>query len=270
MISFLESLKPRQRRGSKPRCHGITHGAPDTVATRLTGLILPYGFVSLTDRWMPEGFSQTDEAELHKASRLLNEAHRTEVRQWWFEIFRGSLQTSPSFDIASTCTVADGKESRPGILLIEAKAHDEELRCEERGKPLKEKPSPGEQTNHRRIGAAIREASESFTKVTGLNWSLSHESRYQMSSRFALAWKLTALGYPVILVYLGFLKADEMADGGKRKPFTTAAEWDALVRSHSASLFPAGVWNQPWALHGQRFVSLIRSVEWPLNPEGSA
>jgi hypothetical protein len=43
----------------------------------------------------------------------------------------------------------------------------------------------------------------------------------------------------VILVYLGFLNADEMTDIGA--PLTTHSEWEYIVRSHSETLFPGAV-----------------------------
>jgi hypothetical protein len=49
-----------------------------------------------------------------------------------------------------------------------------------------------------------------MTKQTGLTWALSRDWCYQMSIRFAWAWKLAGLGKPVILIYLGFLAYDEM------------------------------------------------------------
>ena len=261
MSILLEHLKANQRRGSKPRCHLLTHGSRDTVAQRLTALVAPFGSVAPTDFWMPLGFEQTDEAELHKATQLLREEHCAQIRNWWFAIFRGGLQTGPSFDIASTCVI----EGRPGIILVEAKAHDKELKKEEGEKPIQKAASEGEKTNHKRIGEAIQAANAPFRTSTGFNWALSRDSRYQMSNRFASACKLTELGYPVILVYLGFLKATEMADQGT--PIETAAQWDAAVKAHSQTLFPAEVWNRQWELHQRPFVPLIRSKEWPLEAE---
>ena len=93
-----------------------------------------------------------------------------------------------------------------------------------------------------------------------------------MSNRFAWSVKLTELGLPVILVYLGFLNAAEMDKGMKKKHFADYDEWKALVKSHSSHLFPEGVWNAPWTLHGQAFMPLIRSMEIPYEKlsEGSA
>ena len=46
MNELLQRLKPKERRGSKPRCHFLTHGAPGQVAENLTQLISPFGSVS--------------------------------------------------------------------------------------------------------------------------------------------------------------------------------------------------------------------------------
>jgi len=264
MSTLLERLPKRARRGSKPRCHGMTHGNPKDVAARLTELIAPFGSITPNDRWMPEGFEQTTEFEPHKAIRLLGEEHCTKVRNWWFAIFRGDLQKSANFDIASTCIVTVGNERNPGILLVEAKAHEKELRKEQGGKSLGEKSSENARLNHERIGTAIRATNEPFTRATGSAWSLSRDSHYQMSNRFASACKLAELRYPVILVYLGFLNAKEMADAGQL--IETPAQWDTLVKLHSQPLFPAAVWNHRWTLHGQPFIPLIRSLDWPLEP----
>ena len=72
--------------------------------------------------------------------------------------------------------------------------------------------------NHIQVGAAIALANEGLAKDTELNWSLSRDLCYQMSNRFAQAWKLTSLGKPVILIYLGFIGCEEMRDRSKTAP----------------------------------------------------
>jgi hypothetical protein len=69
-------LKPNQRKGSKPRCHLLTHGSPEQVAERLTGLIAPWGSVAVTDHWMPQGFDVVDEAQLGTAVRLIPDEYQ--------------------------------------------------------------------------------------------------------------------------------------------------------------------------------------------------
>ena len=84
-----------------------------------------------------------------------------------------------------------------------------------------------------------------------------------MSNRFAWAWKLADLGVPVALVYLGFLKADDMSKPGE-VPFVNADAWEARVRSHSAPLFPGAIWNKRWLVESVPLIPLIRSIELPL------
>lgn len=193
----MERLKPRERMGSKPRCHWLTHGRPEQVASRLNALAEPWGTVSADDQWMPEGFCRIEEAQLDKAGRLLPKQDCDGLRSWWLAVSRGNTRT-PNWDIASTCTV----DGRKGLLLIEAKAHTEELKVEDR-------VGAGPR-NRARIAKCIKEANAALKSWTNLNWALSHEHRYQMANRFAWSWKLADLGYPVILVYLGFLGAEEM------------------------------------------------------------
>jgi hypothetical protein len=163
---------------------------------------------------------------------------------------------TPNWDIASTCRIG----RKDGLLLIEAKAHDKELIAEETGrKNIKPPVSSAARRNHLRIGWWLQDASVALAGETKLSWALSRDWNYQMCNRFAWSWKLVQLGCPVILVYLGFLNADEMADRGK--PFVTLAEWEDLVKSHSAPLFPAAVWNQGWQVHGQTFIPLIRTKQ---------
>ena len=164
---------------------------------------------------------------------------------------------TPNFDIACTCSVED----ETGLLLVEAKAHTEELNKQVAGKELSPSATQNSLRNHRRIGECILEANSGLAKYTGLNWELSRDRCYQMSNRFAWSWKLTELGFPVILVYLGFLNAREMLDQGD--PFANHAEWEALVKAHSRSMVPDIVWDKRWNVHGRPFISCIRSLETP-------
>ena len=259
MSVLFERLKPKERRGSKARCHLLTHGSPDAVAARLTALVTPFASVAPSDRWMPEGFENTAEATLPEADRLLTADVRLELRRWWLSVASNNTRT-PNWDVASTCTI----EGKSGIVLIEAKAHDQELIKEETGRKCIEAPVSGSaRRNLLRIDWAIRDASVALTESTGLTWALSRDWGYQMSNRFAWAWKLTDLGIPVVLVYVGFLGASEMIDKGS--PFADAADWESVVKRHSRPLFAAEVWGQRWTLDGKPFVALIRSVEMPLN-----
>ena len=141
------------------------------------------------------------------------------------------------------------------MLLVEAKAHTQELKVSDR--------ASGSRTNQARIARSIEETNAALAHHTELDWALSHEHRYQMSNHFAWAWKLMELGYPVILAYLGFLRAWEMRRGSEQIPFDSHVEWEGLVKVHSEPLFPAEVWDRQWIIDGQPFVPRILSIETP-------
>jgi hypothetical protein len=150
---------------------------------------------------MPEGCDVLDEAQLHDAPRILSADLRKELYSWCIAAADIEART-PNWDIASTCTI-DGKE---GLLLVEAKAHCEELIKEETGrKNIKPPVSPNARRNHVRIGSCIQDANVALAAETGLTWALARDWNYQMSNRFTWSWKLTELGIPVVLIYLGFL-----------------------------------------------------------------
>jgi hypothetical protein len=251
MSNLLLSLKPNQIKGSKPRCHLLTHGTPKQVAERLTGLIAPWGLVAVTDNWMPQGFDDVREAQLHNAKRLLDvDPYGQALRSWWLAVARPTTVT-PNWDIASTCTI-DGKR---GLLLVEAKAHHAELKQDDRG-------GAGNKKNFERIGKAVREANDSLNKVHD-GWNLSHEGHYQLCNRFAWSWKLATLGIPVVLVYLGFLNTDEMPN-----PFPDSQSWDNAVRNYARDFVPESVWGSKLMLGDVPIYPLIRTLEIPMNSIG--
>lgn len=242
-VSLLGRLPPKARRGSKPRSHWMTHGVAPDVAHRLTELSGPWAVVSDGDQWMPMGFEVTEEAQLHDAPRLVDSAVSRVLMDWWLPHDCAERRT-PNWDIASSCMVGDTR----GLLLVEAKAHDVELRTEAAGRNLGTDATVARKESHETIGRAIEEAADGIRRDTALRCQLSRDSCYQMSNRFAWAWKLATLGIPVVLVYLGFLRAREMADRGRS--FESHAEWEDLVREHSEPLIDGQVWNSPWMIDG--------------------
>ena len=224
MTDLLQRLLPNARRGSKPHCHFLTHEVPHVTATRLTELAAPFASVTDDDCWLPLGFEDCREAQLHKTSKLLPPDVAGTLRKWWLAPASERAMT-PNFDVASTCTV-EGTTSR-GLLLVEAKAHDKELSMEAVGRRLQSNSSEARKASHGRIGGAIEEARLGLERETSLPWKISRDSTYQMSNRFAWMWKLADLGVPVVLIYLEFLQADEMTDRGS--PFADHSEWERLV-----------------------------------------
>lgn len=255
---LLRRLEAKARRGSKPRCHLLTYGKPQQVANRITDLIKPWGRVDPTDKWMPQGFEELMEAQLHNAPRLLNVAIGESLEKWWLAVPSGNAKT-PNWDIACTCVI----NGTQGLVLIEAKAHDNELDKESGGKPLKLATSENSRKNHEQIGECILKTNDALSAATRLDWKLSRDSRYQMSNRFAWAWKVASLGIPVVLVYLGFLKANEMSDKGN--PFQNAEEWENVVKEHCRGSVPEAVWGKPLSINGTPMIALIRCEEQTLD-----
>lgn len=208
---------------------------------------------------MPQGFADLEEAQLHKAPGLLSSALSAQLGEWWLPAGRQDAMT-PNFDIASTCMVG----GVPGLLLVEAKAHETELTKECVGRKVGKHDPVDRKESHTTIGAAIEMARKGLEAATRLKWLISRDSHYQMSNRFAWSWKLAELGIPVVLVYLGFLKATDMSKPGE-VPFANAASWESLVKAHSETLFPAEVWGRSWSVKSAPFIPLIRSLQVSLN-----
>lgn len=260
-------LGPKQQKGSKPRCHLMMNGVPSEIAKRLTNLIQIDGItVQKEDIWLPQGFDVIKEAQLGTEGKsvIADVAIHKSLREWWLRV-SSKKATTPNWDIASTCMI-NGKR---GVLLVEGKAHNNELKKEESGKPLRGKDGKGvtmnSQLNHDHIGKAIQGASLALASATGLPWKLSRDRNYQMSNRFAWSCKLAELGVPVVLIYLGFLNANEMKRG-KQTSFSTHEDWEKAVLDHSSPLFPQSVWGQSIHASGTCILPLIRSIDQPLTP----
>ena len=258
MLKRFPELGRSEQRGSKPRCHLLTDGTRAEVAGRLTGLAKPFGSVSRGSVWRPRGFERIDELQLHRLNKVIPHDVSRKLQGWWFAARGGG---SPNWDIVSQCTVVKRKDSRDGVLLVEAKAHSAELKSDGKSQP---NASDGSRRNHARIEGAIDEANVGLQQLTNnAGWSLSRDHCYQIANRFAWAWKIAELGVPVVLVYLGFLDALEMSDKGDT--FADSEDWERCVRAHAKGQVPDGVWEQPWYTpRGGLFAARIVAVRQPL------
>ena len=115
--------------------------------------------------------------------------------------------------------------------------------------------------NHKRIGEAITEANNGLKQVADGSWNLSIDSHYQLSNRFAWAWKLATLGIPVVLVYLGFLKAKDMP-----KPcFSDKAGWERALKEHCDGIVDNSYWGKVLDIAGTPLIPLIQAIEQPID-----
>jgi hypothetical protein len=249
-LSFLEraaSLRNREKKGSRIRCLRLTDGSDHEVAMRLSAMTSPApGRLPLAvidperHRWLPKGLASPDEAKLDRAPELLPPELRGVLKHWWLAVPKGA--NTPNWDIAATCTIGD----REGLLLVEAKAHANELHTDGCGSTRLE--------NQRSIAAAVNEANAGLTSLCS-GWSLQTKSCFQLCNRFALSWKLAAQGVPVVLVYLGFLNVTEMP-----KPLISHDQWRNLVIAHAKGLVPDAAWDATFDVGGMPLTALIRSA----------
>ncbi len=237
-------------RGSRKCCLSLTEGAPEAVATRLTGLSQPSAAVQSTNLvYFPKGFGNSEEAKLGETEGLLSDENREEATAWWLAVreHNGYRANTPNWDVASSCTI----QRRRGLVLIEAKAHSNELHAD--GKPKKSNAE-----NDRRIRGAIAEANDALNGVIP-GWKLAADSHYQLCNRFAWAWKVASLGVPVVLIFLGFLNVEEMRSQGR--PFKSHDDWIKAVHDHSKSIVPHEGWGRALDVNGTPLIPLIRSCE---------
>lgn len=237
------TFREREFKGSRLRCLLLTNDSPNRVATFLNSLVAPHAQVSVEDRWAPRGFLQPDEAKLGETAGFVSEAGRAALTNWW--LARSGRANTPNWDLVSTCRIHD----RDGLVLVEAKAHEGELSDDRCG------ASP---ENLKQIEKALAEASIAWN-VLASGVALSTSSHFQLSNRFAFAWKLATMGIPVMLIYLGFLDAHEMDEGG-RVPLRNHAQWRRRVLARSKGIVPEDVWERTFDVNGTPLTVAIRSA----------
>lgn len=253
MTNWWEQLD--KKRGSRPRCVLLTDGRRAEVAARLTNLVaVPEVVISAANRWLPGGKTDMAEAQFGNPQRpndLASPEIHQQLQNWWLQ----HPATTPNWDIASACRI----NGQPGLLLVEAKAHLEELR------PKRDRCYSKNPANRKRIQQAIAQANAALAAATGNPWRLSRDHHYQLSNRFAWAWRLADLGVPVVLLYLGFRNAQEM-DGKDTELFQSAEQWADAVREYGKGVVDNACWGQMLDLGGTPLLPLLRVYDQPFYP----
>ena len=237
------TFKKRDFKGSRLRCLMLTSLPADTLVLALNELVAPHAIVDPNHLQVPRGFLLPDEAKLGETPGLLSDLRREEITSWWLEETRNA--NTPNWDLVSQCRIGD----RDRLILVEAKSHEGEFHtnCDTCG---------AKEPNATKIGGAVQEANDGWNRVLP-GFSLSSDSHYQLSNRFAFSWKLATMGIPVVLIYLGFLDAEEMTDGS-RVILRSARHWEDCVKKESASHIPPAAWEHSFC--GGNFTPLIRSA----------
>lgn len=247
---LVRSIERESERGS--RRHLLDWLGSPRFLPRMNRLLEQTGArVTDSDTWRPSGWLDHSEPKLHEWGKevLPGAVNWDELLSWWLQHPKGA--NVPNWDWASTCEI-DGE---PGLVLVEAKAHANELKPGGKGPPDAE--SRGSLENHERIGQAIAEARNALeVEMPGI--AISRDRDYQLSNRVAHAWWLANHGLPVVLLYLGFLEAGDVADIGE--VFSDAAEWRRVLLDHAAGVVPEDGFER-WIPCGTgRFIVAVRSV----------
>lgn len=233
-------FEKREFKGSRFRCLLVMHQPKPKIVEFVNSLVKPFAVVSGDAKFMPEGFCKPEEARLGEAPGFLTAEQRHIVTDWWLAVSQGA--NTPNWDLVSTCTV----EGREGLVLVEAKAHAAEL-----------KPNDCCGARHGDNRQKIKDAIGDASKMLGEGWRLSIDSHYQLSNRFAWAWRVASLGIPIVLVYLGFLNAEEMV-----QPFTSHEAWERCLLTYAEGTVPRRVWNSgEIQVNGTPVIALIRSAD---------
>ena len=221
-------------RGS--RKHVLDWVSRSTFATELSELVAPAP-VALGENaiWMPRNHEDATEARLERFGlRAFSQMDSwTELEGWWLAHKSGA--NTPNWDIAATCAV-DGV---PGLVLVEAKANWPELSVA--GKLLAENASPNSIENHEQIKRAIDMACEGW-QALDRDVVINRDSHYQLANRLAFTWKLSTMGIPVVLMYLGFTGDTGTRDAGA--PSADDADWQKAFAAYTKGIFPSRLLNR--------------------------
>ena len=204
------------------------------------------------ERWMPNAGDPTEpRLESRPGTELLpNASLAAKLRRWW--LAPETKGNTPNWDLAASCRF----HLTPGLVLVEAKANVAELKVD--GKRPPQAGNPGSQNNHTAIGAAIDEARAALDKdAPGI--LIARDTHYQLSNRVAYAWKLAALGVPVVLVYLAFT-----GDAGIRnvgEPLRDEAHWREVFDDYAKGVLPDGFINRDADCGDASFRLIVRARE---------
>lgn len=216
---------PPSYRGS--RKHVLDWTGRHDFLTDFADLVALPGLDLSEATFKPHGVDAPDEARLEHFGPQVMPMHPAwpEIQRWWLRRPQGA--NTPNWDIALTARIED----RPGLVLVEAKANVPEM--SQAGKPLAADASENSRLNHDRIGQAIAEAASGW-RLQAPDARLDRDSHYQLANRLAFTWKLTTLGIPVVLLYLGFTGDEGIADAGE--PIRDDVHWQALFRDHALAV----------------------------------
>jgi len=148
------------------------------------------------------------------------------------------------------------------LLLIETKAHIGELNSDHSGsreKPILAQIKKGFSESTDAWNDMLHEYAEEHGFKLSHNVKLSTDSHFQLSTHFAFAWKLAEMGIPVILVYLGFLNAQELEDDNCII-FRNNDMWKQCVFEKTNKPLPEEIWDATFTFNNTPLTILRRAM----------
>lgn len=206
--------------------------------------------ISIYDNWMPKSLHLDKEAQLKDFLKYnFSEQLSNDIVKWWLH----KNTTTPNWDLVSTCTI----KGKRGLVLVEAKAHYDELKGD-KGKSLDSEATSDSKKNHDKIGEAISEAN-TYIKRTHPQINISRDNCYQLSNRVAHSYWLANQGIPVVLLYLGFLNCDDI-NYNNRKLFKKDEDWQSCFKEHSQKVGVDTITNKWVDCGDSKFTTICKSI----------
>ena len=181
---------------------------------------------------------------------------------WWLR-HRTSTNRSPSWDLIARLSNEKAKEV--GLLIVEAKAHETEIKITDRKTPPT--PTVKSQENHTHIARTIARASKRLSRLGCGPFSLSHESHYQLANRLTCAALLADMGYHIVLMYLGFTGDTWFTDDHFRSP----DHWQRVFGGYIQNVVPQGFPERRFAMDNDGSLTMVvrsQAVRRPSGVEG--
>lgn len=146
-------------------------------------------------------------------------------RKWWIPF----TTNCPNWDLVCHVIIDD----KPGLLIVEAKAHHGEM-SEKNSKSPVDKKSDRSIANDLSIRLRLAEANIGLSRLGLGEFRLSADHDYQLSNRLAYLHKLASDGIPTILMYLGWTGSPDW----ETDPFRNRKNWKTSMKSHFERIGP--------------------------------
>lgn len=173
---------------------------------------------------------------------------------WWLTF---GTRNRPKWDLLCRIVVND----KPGLLLVEAKAHKGEMLQENKKRSPDGPKDSKSRRNDTQIRGCIGWANSFLSERVGGNFSLSADHHYQLANRLTYMSKVASAGVPTILLYLGWLNSPDWP----RDRFRDHAEWCKSMREYASDVCCEELMMERTfpAKNGGSFQMLVRSLEVP-------